>query len=326
MAGGGAITPTSRRTIPRPRSRPATGGRRAAPRQGWRPVPGDEQRGSLEAFADPTLYDWEYRRRRADVNFYRMLARERLGYGPPRAALDLACGSGRLLLPLLRDGHRVVGLDHSPAMLAQAARRLARLAPVHRRRAQLLRADLRAFALRPRFGFAVCAFHSLQHLISDADVIKFFQRVRAALVDDGWFAFDVLPARPGWLSSDGRPRFARTVFQHPTTGRKTVYTVSRVFAPRRRALHLRFHYQPIDRQSRPDGPERIVRLCHRQFSPDDIARLLARAGFEIAARFSGFDERWHESRWPLDASSDEHVYLARPAHRRVSARSPSKPG
>src|SRR5436190_15140251 len=99
----------------------------------------DETAGAREPFEDAALYDWEYRRRRDDVRFYRMLADERGG-----PILDLACGTGRLMVPLLGDGHVVVGIDHAPAMLARAAARVARLSPRRRRRALLVRGDLRA--------------------------------------------------------------------------------------------------------------------------------------------------------------------------------------
>src|SRR5579872_1344764 len=96
----------------------------------------DEAAGAVEPFQDAALYDWEYRRRRDDVRFYRTLADERGG-----PVLDLGCGTGRLLLPLLRDGHVVVGLDRSGPMLARAAARVGRLGASARGRALLLRAD-----------------------------------------------------------------------------------------------------------------------------------------------------------------------------------------
>ena len=85
----------------------------------------DEEAGGREAFEDAALYDFEYRRRRADINFYRRLADDRRQFAPVGPVLDLACGTGRLLLPLLHDGHTVVGLDRSVSMLAAASRRAA---------------------------------------------------------------------------------------------------------------------------------------------------------------------------------------------------------
>src|SRR5687768_160243 len=37
----------------------------------------DEEAGARESYEDAVLYDFEYRRRRADVNFYRRIAEEK---------------------------------------------------------------------------------------------------------------------------------------------------------------------------------------------------------------------------------------------------------
>src|SRR5262249_15798650 len=74
-----------------------------------------EAAGAMEPFRDAVLYDWEYRRRRDDVAFYRMLAAERGG-----PVLDLGCGTGRLLIPLARDGFDVVGVGLSASLPARA--------------------------------------------------------------------------------------------------------------------------------------------------------------------------------------------------------------
>src|SRR5262245_28533501 len=173
------------------------------------------RRGPVEdPFQDAVLYDWEYRRRRDDVRFYGTLADERGG-----PILDLGCGTGRLMLPLLRAGHVVVGVDRAPAMLARAAARLARLAPRVRRRALLLRADLRRLPLgRARFAFAVAAFHTIQHLATDRELTGFFAAVARALAPGGWFAFDTFAPNAQFLAradSNLTRRWARTRFRHP---------------------------------------------------------------------------------------------------------------
>ncbi len=266
----------------------------------------DAEAGCREHFADAALYDYEYRRRRADVNFYRRLARNRMEFGEG-TILDLACGTGRLLLPLLCDGHRVVGLDRTEEMLAAAARRVGRLPTPRRRRCALVRADLRAVALRTPAVLAVSAFHSVQHLLTDEDFLGFLTCTRAGLAKGGWLAFDILPPDPMWLARDPRRRWARTIFHHPTTKQRLLYSSNHDYDPSTRLLHIRLFYQPVDEQGRPTGPERTVRLCHRQYSPAEVARLLAVAGFRLLEAFGGFDGR------PLTgpvAHADEHVYVA----------------
>ncbi len=271
----------------------------------------DEEAGAREAFEDAALYDHEYRRRRADITFYRRLAADRMGFPSPGPILDLACGSGRLMVPLLRDGHTVVGLDRSRAMLAGAARRVARLSATRRRRAFLLQAPLQAFALEPRFALAVCTFHSVQHLVSDDDLRAFFRAVRACLTPGGWFAFDLLPPDPRWIERDPARRWGRTPVRHPMTGARMIYTNNHSYDEERRALHMRLYYQPVDTQGRPSAPERVVRLCHRQLTPSDIADLLKHAGFKLVAAFAGFDGTPLTDGDGLPA--DEHIYFARRA-------------
>ena len=53
--------------------------------------PYDLGAGTREHYEDAHLYDYEYRRRRADVNHYRRLARERQGSGG--SILELGCGT-----------------------------------------------------------------------------------------------------------------------------------------------------------------------------------------------------------------------------------------
>lgn len=285
-------------------------------------TPTDEEAGARESFEDAVLYDFEYRRRRADVNFYRRLAEERrertdLGQGP---VLDVACGSGRILAPLLRDGHTVVAVDRSAAMLARAAWRVSRLSPTRRRRTLLVRGDMRDLGLASRFSLAFCAFHSVQHLVDEQELGRFLAGMRAALLPDGWLAFDLLPPDPAWINRDPQRRWARTRFRHPGTGQRLVYTTSQRFDPQRQALHIKLHYQPIDEDGAPTGEERVARLFQRQLYPADVRRALDQAGFRLLSTFGGFDGR------PLDESSGEeiqqHVYIARP--RGLSTASPSR--
>ncbi len=130
------------------------------------------------------------------------------------------------MVPLLRDGHTVVGLDRAPAMLARAADKIAHLSPAQRARALLIRADLRRFAFRARFGFAVAAFHSIQHLVSDRDLVTFLRAVRRALEPGGWLAFDVFAPARSFLARDENRRWDRTPFRDPTTGKRLIYSIS----------------------------------------------------------------------------------------------------
>ena len=94
---------------------------------------------NLKEFADPVNYD------RADhgdtgVAFYCALAREASG-----SVLELACGTGRVTIPVAKLGFPVTGLDIVPGMLAQARSKSAGL-PV-----RWVEGDARTFDLREHF-------------------------------------------------------------------------------------------------------------------------------------------------------------------------------
>jgi len=258
-----------------------------------------------DPFDDAGLYDWTYRNRRDDVRFYRMLADERGG-----PVLDLGCGTGRLMVPLLRDGHVVVGVDRAAAMLARARARLARLAAPARRRALLVQGDLRALGFAPRFAFAVAAFHGIQHLHRDDDLVAGFRSVAATLVPGGWFAFDSFApdarflARARGAANQGK-RWSRTRFKHPVTGRPTIYTES--YRQVGQVLTTTFHYQEVDGRGRPRGAERHAALRHRLLAPAAVRALLTRAGLTLIASWGGFDGQ------PIDdaGETEQQVFLAR---------------
>jgi hypothetical protein len=122
----------------------------------------------------------------------------------------------------------------------------------------------------------------------------------------GWLAFDLLPPDPAWLARDPKRRWGRTTFRHPSTKQRFVYTTSHVYDPASRLLHMSLFYQPVDEKGRPAGAERRVRLCHRQFSPDEVVRLLGLSGFRPIEVFGGFDGR------PLTddpGGANEQVYV-----------------
>src|SRR6202158_5819594 len=94
-----------------------------------------------------------------DLPLYLELARLQGG-----RVLEVACGSGRVLVPLVRSGFDVVGVDTSPHMLDLAQAKLA-AEPDLAGRARLVHADMRDFDLTEQnFDLAVMAVKSFAYL------------------------------------------------------------------------------------------------------------------------------------------------------------------
>jgi SAM-dependent methyltransferase len=264
--------------------------------------------GSREHYSDAALYDYEYRRRRADVTFYRELAKERLPGGGD--ILELGAGSGRVTIPLARDGHRVVAIDQAPAMLAKLRERVAALPAASRERVEVRAGELCTFQVKKRFPLVIAAFNVLEHLYTRVEVNACLERVREHLAPGGVFAFDVQLPDLAWLLRDPTKRWAKTKFTDPATGRGVVYSTNHDYDPVSQIALIRIYYDPVD--GGPGG--RVVKLTQRKFFPAELEALIAHAGMRLVDRYGDF------FRGPLDAGSDSQIALceAAPARRKTA--------
>jgi SAM-dependent methyltransferase len=133
-----------------------------------------------EAFAN--LYDEWSAHMTADVAFYVELARQ--ADGP---LVELAIGTGRVAIPVAQaTGRPVVGIDTSPAMLAQAGVRAAEAGV----ELELHEADMRELVLEEPAALIYCPYRALLHLPTWGDRRRTFERVAASLRPDGRFAWN----------------------------------------------------------------------------------------------------------------------------------------
>jgi SAM-dependent methyltransferase len=117
-----------------------------------------------------------------DIPFYVELAKATEGL-----LVELAVGNARVAIPVAEaTGRPVVGIDLSPAMLAQARDR-AEAAGVE---LDLRQGDMRDFELEEPAGLVYCPYRALLHLPTWADRKRAFERVAAALRPGGRFAWN----------------------------------------------------------------------------------------------------------------------------------------
>jgi SAM-dependent methyltransferase len=118
----------------------------------------------------------------ADIAFYVELACQ--AEGP---LVELAVGNGRVAIPVAQaTGRPVIGIDSSPAMLAQARVRAAEAGV----ELDLRLGDMRDLALDQPAGLIYCPFRALLHLPTWADRRRTFERVAASLRPTGRFAWN----------------------------------------------------------------------------------------------------------------------------------------
>jgi SAM-dependent methyltransferase len=142
-----------------------------------------------------------------------------MAHGRDGPVLDLACGTGRLTIPLARAGKQVTGGDLSPHML-QRARLSAEAAAA---KVDFVQLDIREFELNGRtFGTIIVAMNSALHLHSLDDFKGFFQSVARHLSRHGRLVFDVFVPSVAFLNSDPDKRQFLGRVTHDSLGHITV--------------------------------------------------------------------------------------------------------
>jgi SAM-dependent methyltransferase len=211
-----------------------------------------------------------------DIPFYlRQVAR----YGQP--VLELACGTGRITIPIAEAGYQVTGLDVSPNMLSAArAKAAARGLPI-----EWVRADCRSFHLGRRFAFIFFPFNSIAHLHDLDGLEACFECVREHMTSEGRFVVDIFNPKIDYLIRDPAARRAVADYEDPDGHGMVTLTECNVYDRASQVNHIKWYYSIGSQQD-----AYVHDLNMRIFFPQELDALLHYNGFAIEAKYGEYDE------------------------------------
>lgn len=228
---------------------------------------------NLAEYTLPELYDLENPDFEPDGSFYLALAQQCGG-----AVLDLGCGTGRITIPLARQGVSITGLDVVPEMLAHAQSKAADL-PI-----TWILADVRTFQLSTQFQLILDTGATLQHLLELADHEAALARIHEHLTPEGRVVFHTFAPYPTRLENlDEHDWFA-----YADQSGRMVRVSGNVGYEHQRQV---FHENAIRRWQDQAGQEvtHYAPLARRMFFPQELELLLHYNGFSITQRYGNWD-------------------------------------
>ena len=244
----------------------------------------------LPLYEDARFYDEEFQERKHEIPFYMRQAKASAG-----PVLELACGTGRITLPIAAAGIEIAGVDVSSEMI-ELAREKAQAANLA---IEWHVQDIRTLELHRRFGLVFIATNALQHLHDPASLRAFFSRMHAHLRPDGLLVIDVFnPAVAKLCRKLGTP-YLRKSFNLPDGRRVDVEADSEYIAETQV-----FHFVLTYRHEQEVLRTKDVRM--RCFFPEELLALCQASGFEVIARFGDYDESAFLS------SSPQQILICRP--------------
>ena len=220
-----------------------------------------------------------------DVAFYTRLAKEA---GSP--VLELACGTGRIALPIAEAGIEIVGIDRTPAMLSIARERLFDMDAAIKERVTFVEDDMREFQLDERFTLAMIPYRSFVLLLTSDDQRAALEHIRDHLVDGGRLVFDTfdpnLSVLAKFMGESANTVHRKGEYPLPHGGRLVVWYSRRV-DPVTQLIHEEEIIEELDTagvvRSQRHAP-RVMRYSYRY----ETEYLLRLCGFEIEALEGGF--------------------------------------
>jgi len=243
------------------------------------------------------FYDWIYEGITEDIPFYLHAARE---HGSP--VLELACGTGRITIPLAREGFEVIGLDLSAEMLRIAQEKLSEERPEVRARVRLIEADMSDFALHETVSLAFIPAASLFHVHANEQRSSCLSCITRHLKPGGGVIVDLIPADRMANQTVGETQeFRRSV--SPLTGLLTRQLGK--LSIEREAQRVTVEHTYVEQL--PDGSERRYLFVedYTWLTEDQMRGLLAEAGFVNVEVFGDYE------REPFTEVSPRMIFAAR---------------
>ncbi len=205
--------------------------------------------------------------------------------------MELACGTGRIAIPLAQRGLSVTGIDYSKPML-DLARKKATETHVE---IQLALCDIRNFDLGKKFGSILLLSNALWHVHERSDFQALMQCVQRHLEPDGLFVLDVFVPNLDILNRDPQQRYPFSTYTEQETREQVEVTQTHIYEPDTQISRVVQYKGMTD--------EIIGGLNLRMYFPQELDALLAHNGMMIDEKFGSWD------RAPFDANSRHQLYF-----------------
>lgn len=240
-----------------------------------------------ELIYDATLYDG-LNTSLPDLPFYKAW----LPKNKHAKILELCCGTGRLTLPIARDGYDIWGVDYTPSMLERAKIKASGAGLAIR----FIEADIRALDLQEKFDFIFIPFNSIHHLYKNEDLFNTLEGVKQHLAKGGLFLLDCFNPDIRYMVESEKEQKVIAGYTGGD-GREVLIKQTMRYENATQINRIRWHYfingkfhsvQPMDM---------------RLFFPQELDSYLERAGFHVIHKFGSFEEE------AFSDNSEKQIYV-----------------
>lgn len=215
-----------------------------------------------------------------DLNFYKKW----MPKDKNSQILELCCGSGRLTIPLAKEGLKITGIDNSKSMLAYAESK----AKSDNLNISFIEADIRTFDTPNTYDLIFIPFNSIHHLYKNEDFFDTLKVVNKHLKDDGTFIFDCYNPNIKYIVEAEKVK-SEIANYSTIDGRNVKIEQTMKYESGSQVNRIEWHYFINE------SFHSIQNLDMRMYFPQELDTYLQWAGFELIHKFGNFEEKKFES-------------------------------
>lgn len=206
--------------------------------------------------------------------------------------LELCCGTGRLTLPIAKDGYNICGVDYTPSMLRQAKRKAAEAGL----EINFIEADIRTLNIQEKFDLIFIPFNSIHHLYKNEDLFETLEGIKKHLKQGGLFLLDCFNPNIQYIVESEKEE--KVIAEYTTSdGREVFIKQTMHYENATQINRIEWHYY-INGEF-----HSIQNLDMRLFFPQELDSYLKWAGFNIIRKFGSFEEE------PFTDNSEKQIYV-----------------
>lgn len=226
----------------------------------------------------------------ADLQFYKRW----LPKNKDARILELCCGTGRLTIPIARDGYDITGVDYTSSMLDQAKMKASEAGL----EISFIKADIRTLDLQEKYDLIFIPFNSIHHLYKNEDLFKVFNVVKNHLKDGGLFLLDCFNPNFQYIV-EGEKEQKEIATYTTDDGREVLIKQTMRYENKTQINRIEWHYFINGKFNS------IQNLDMRMFFPQELDSYLEWNGFIIIHKYGGFEKEG------FDDNSEKQVFVCR---------------
>ena len=211
----------------------------------------------------------------ADLEFYKRW----LPKNTDARILELCCGTGRLTLPIAKEGYDISGVDFTASMLEQAKVK----ATKEGLEIEFIEADIRTLELSEKYDLIFIPFNSIHHLYHNEDLFKAFNTVKKHLKEGGIFMFDCFNPNIQFIVESEKEQ--KKIAEYTTSdGKHVLIKETMRYENHTQINRIKWHFFI-------NGAfDSIQNLDMRLFFPLELDAYLKCNGFNVIHKFGDFEE------------------------------------